>query len=375
VNARRVRALVKKEFRQVGRDPGTLGVLLVVPLLLLALFGYAISLDIRNVALGVRDGDRTRMSRDLVSTFIRSGYFTERVEIRDRAAVRGLLDGGTAMVVLDIPRGFGDAIARGEPASVQAIVDGSNGTSASTALGYVQAIAADYSRREAAVQHIRTIPQPPPIDYRPRVLYNPELRSANFLVPGLIVLILVITSVISTALAVVRERETGTMEQIRVSPIRAGELIIGKTLPYVAIAVLATTAVLVVSHILFGVEVLGSYLLLAGVTLLFLVGSLGLGILVSTISDSQQVAFTIAVLVTLLPSFLLSGFVFPIRNMPAAIQAITYVIPTRYYLSALRGIMLKGVGLEAFWRDVVGLGVFALATLAASIVRLSRAGR
>jgi ABC-2 type transport system permease protein len=211
-----------------------------------------------------------------------------------------------------------------------------------------------------------------PIDFQPRVWYNPELKSAKFLVPGLIAFILMVTAVISTALAVVREREMGTIEQIMVSPIKPLELILGKTIPYTVISLIATVMILVLGYILFGVSMKGSVFLLALVTVVFLIGALGMGLLISTIAETQQVAFMIAVLATMLPTFILSGFVFPIRNMPWIIQAVTYFIPARYFLVALRAIVLKGVGISAFWEELLFMTAFAVIVLAISSVRLKK---
>ena len=213
------------------------------------------------------------------------------------------------------------------------------------------------------------------IDFEPRVLFNPELRSANFLIPGLIVLILMMTAVLSTTLSIVREKERGTMEQIAVSPVRPLELILGKTVPYLVISLVAGATILATSRLLFGVTVKGSWFDLSIVTLIFLVGCLGFGVLLSTLSDSQQVAFLLSSLLTLLPTFILSGFVFPFRNMPVVIQAFSYILPGRYYLAALRAIMVKGVGLSAFTDQVTGLLIFATVTGGLSVLRLRRQGR
>jgi ABC-2 type transport system permease protein len=374
---RRIAALVKKEFRQILRDPGTLGVLLVVPLFLLVMFGYAINLDTKNIALGVLDQDKSRMSRSYIDSFVHTEYFRYRYSLSDRGQIDSLMDRGEILVALVIPRGFQKSLIRGEETEVQAIVDGSNGNSASTALGYVQAVSSEYSAKLAAVRLTRAGRQVllSPLEVRPRVLFNPELNSADFLVPGLIVLILGMIAVISTSLAVVREKELGTMEQILVSPLRPVELIVGKTVPYIVTATISTVMAIALGYLLFGVAVRGSILMLALMSFLFLLCSLGMGLFISTISDSQQVAFTISVLITMLPSFVLSGFVFPISNMPIPIQAVTYLMPTRYYLAALRGIMVKGAGFSSYAGEAAGLAIFAAITLAGSAYRLRRAGR
>jgi len=365
-----------KELRQTSRDPATLGMLLVVPLFLLLMFGFAINLDTKHIKLAVLDRDKTQSSRDFLQSFLHSEYFDLTRVIDAESQIDGLLDTGSVLVALIIPQDFGREVTNGQKAEIQAIVDGSNGTTAATAIGYVQAMAADYSQRafvrsleRAGVAGTRTT-----IDFRPRVLFNPELRSANFLIPGLIVLILMMTAVLSTTLSIVREKEKGTMEQINVSPVRPLELIVGKTVPYLLISLVAAATILATSRLLFGVIVKGSWLDLGVVTLIFLFGCLGFGVLLSTVSDSQQVAFLLSSLLTLLPTFILSGFVFPFRNMPLVIQAASYLLPGRYYLAALRAIMVKGVGFWAYSGQVLALVIFAAATGGLSVLRLRRQG-
>ena len=373
----RIGTIMVKELRQISRDPATLGMLLVVPLFLLLMFGFAVTLDTRHISLALLDHDKTETSRGFVESFLHSEYFDLKLSIDQGSRIDGLLDEGKVMVALVIPAGFGRDVARGKRVEVQAIADGSNANTAATAIGYIQAIALDYSQaafvrslERAGVTGMKTT-----IDFRPRVLFNPELRSANFLVPGLIVLILMMSSVITTALSIVREKERGTMEQIAVSPVQPLELIVGKTVPYLLIGLIAAATILVTSRFLFGVTVKGSWLDLGVVTLIFLFGCLGFGVMLSTLSESQQVAFLLSSLLTLLPVFILSGFVFPFRNMPWIIQAVSYLLPGRYYLAALRAIMLKGVGLWAFKDQVFALIIFAAATSAFSVLRLRRQSR
>jgi len=373
----RIATIAFKELRQISRDPATLGTLLLVPLFLLVMFGYAISLDITHIPLAVLDRDQTETSRAFIDSFLHSEFFDLRTMMQNESEIDGLLDEGRALAALVIPRGFESDVLRGRRTEIQAIVDGSNGNTAATAMGYVQAVTAEWSRRAfvRSLQRAGITGMRSTVDFRPRVLFNPELRSANFLVPGLIVLILIMTAVMSTAISIVREKERGTMEQLTVSPVRPFELIVGKTVPYLLIGLIAAGAILAASRLLFGVTVKGSWLDLGLVTLIFLIGCLALGVLVSTLSDSQQVAFLISVLLTLLPVFILSGFVFPFRNMPGIIQAVSYILPGRYYLSALRSIMLKGAG---FWacRDQVGaLLLFAALTAGGSVLRLRRQGK
>jgi len=370
----RIRPVVRKEFRQISRDKRSLGVILFIPLFLLVMFGYAISLDVRNIPMGVMDLENSKESRDFLRAFENSEYFDVRVYVQSNSQIDELLKGGEIKVALVIPRGFTRKLWRDKTCEVQMLLDGSNPTEASTVLGYLEVISRSYTAQINANLSFAGGGPKGSLDFRPRVWYNPELRSSVFLVPGLITLILVISAVVSTALSIVREKETGTMEQILVSPLRPLELVVGKTIPYIFISLISAIGVLGVSYLLFGVTIRGSYLLLLLVMLLFLLSCLGLGILISTISATQQVAFTLAVLITVLPSFLLSGFVFPIRNMPWIIRAITYLVPARYVLEALRGIIIKGSGLLSFWPAVLGLVVFSAATLALSTFRLRRTG-
>jgi ABC-2 type transport system permease protein len=337
--------------------------------------------------MAVYDEDKTSISRDLVNSFINSAYFV-RVRTLDST---GEIDFDMASekfkVAIVIPPDFSRNILLGKSASFQVIVDGSNSMIASTIAGYVNSITMSFS--ESNVRNkvfIRPQGQPGqsavnlnarkamqiPIDIRFRTWYNPELKSSYFLVPGLIAFIMVVSAVLATSLSIVREKERGSMEQILVSPITPVELIIGKTIPYVGITLATATGILLAAYIFFGIVIKGSILLLFLCTLIFLLGSLGLGIFISTLADSQQVAFMISSLITMLPTFILSGFVFPIRNMPFLLQLVTYIIPARYFLVILRSIILKGAGFGAIWPELLGLVVFTIVTLTLGIVRLSR---
>jgi len=370
----RIRPIVRKELRQIRRDPRTLALLLAVPAFFLIMYGYALNFDVKHISLAVCDLDRTGASREFAGAFLRTEYFRSAGEVPETSALDILIDEGTAKVGLVIPNGFGADIAAGRAPDVQVLLDGSDPTNGATAIGYINTIALTYSTRliRLRLDRLGLGAVRPPLDLRPRVWYNPELRSVRFLIPGLISFILLTVVVVSTAFSVVREKERGTMEQILVSPLRPLDLIVGKTIPYVFISLASTHAVLGVAALLFDVTLRGSYLWLLVVMLLFLVGGLGLGILISTIARSQQVAFMMAVLTTLLPTFILSGFVFPIRNMPAAVQAVTYLVPSRYFLSALRAILLKGVGPAAFWEQILCLAGFAALMIGASAARLRR---
>jgi drug efflux transport system permease protein len=360
-------AVARKEFRQILRDRRTLLILLFVPTFVLLLFGYALNFDIRHVRVAVDDSDRSAASRSLVSAFVNSGYF-DLVASADESETTRLMDRNEIRAALVIPGGFSRALATGRPASVQVLINGDNANTATTVMGYALTIvrteSARYVPAAATVQ--------PLISIEPRVWYNPELRSALFLVPGLIAYIAMITAVVSTALSIVREKERGTMEQVRMAPIDAGSFIVGKTIPYFFVSIVSAVGIVVVSMLLFGMPMRGSWPLLFAALSLFLVGALALGLMISTLADTQQVAFQAALLVSFLPTLMLSGFIFPIASMPRFLQLVTYVVPARYFLVALRGIVLKGVGLSICWPDLAALAVFAVVVLALASVRLQR---
>jgi ABC-2 type transport system permease protein len=370
----KIKPIVVKEFRQVRRDKRTLGILFVFPAFMLILFGYAITFDVKHIPLAVYDEDQTETSRTFINNFLNSEYFDYVITLHDRRQVDELVDQGVVRVVMVIPRKFGEDVHARRAAPVQFVIDGSNAQAAATTAGYISAIIQNYSLAVLADMVMRSgrVNISLPLDMQPRVWYNPELKSARFLIPGLIGFIMMITAVISTALSVVREKERGTMEQILVSPIRPMELVLGKTITYIFISLVATAIILVVGYLLFGVVVRGNYLTLFVVVLIFLFDCLGLGLFISTIAQTQQVAFMLSALLTLLPTFLLSGFVFPIKNMPIAIQAVTYLIPARYFLVALRGIILKGVGFAAFWDQVLFLVAFGIIVITVSVVKMKK---
>lgn len=369
-----IKPVVVKEFRQISRDTRTLGVLLFIPAFMLIMFGYALNFDVKNIPLAVYDDDNSAYSREYVRNFYNSEYFDLRYHLSNKDEIDALMGDEKIRAAIVIPGDFGSRLLGGREATVQIIVDGSNSNDAATIVGYIYGMNYDFSRKLLAKASMRlgkgkavTL-----IDFRPRIWFNPELKSAMFLVPGLIGFIMMITAVISTALSIVREKEKGSMEQIAVSPIEPVEMIIGKVIPYIALSLITIIIILIVSHLLFDVTVKGSLPLLFLVTFIFLTGCLGLGLLISTIAETQQVAFMMSALITLLPTFILSGFVFPIRNMPVVIQALTYLVPAKYYLIALRAIILKGVGIAAFWEQVAFMIGFAVLTLGLSSLRMRK---
>ncbi len=359
-----------KELRQVMRDPRTMLVILGMPALLLLFYGYVLSFDVKHVGLAVLDRDHTPQSRSLVETLCSQEYFDLIEELKAESEVLPTLVSGRATLVLVIPHGFGQDTTTGQAPALQALIDGSNATMAETAQDYAEAFVASHGARLETLRAAE--PVPPPLSMRFHVLYNPDLSSTRFLLPGLMGFILMITCTVATALSVVRERETGTMEQLSVSPLSPWEIVAGKAIPYGALAMVAAGLVMGVARFAFGLRVAGDPAFLVFLLALFVAGAQGLGLLISTITSSQQVAFQVATYATMLPTLLLSGFIFPIRSMPVALQALTTIVPARYFIVALRGVVLKGVGPDVLWPQVLALVVFTSVTLGLSVVRLRR---
>lgn len=365
---RKALSVGRKEIRQIARDRRSLTVLLFVPAFFLLVYGYALNWDIRHVRLAVDDRDRSTASRSIVSGFVNSGYFDLVADVRSPDDITRLMNRGEVRVVMVIPDGLSRDLAAGRTVPVQLLLNGDNANTATTVMGYALTILQSESTR-LSVQ--ATVPGPG-VSALPRVWFNPQLRSTLFLVPGLMAYIVMITAVVSTSLSIVREKERGTMEQVRMAPLDAASFVVGKTLPYFAIALASALAILFVAMLLFGLPMRGSWVLLVGTISLYLVGALGLGLLVSSIAETQQVAFQVAVLASFLPTLMLSGFIFPIASMPALLQGVTHVVPARYFLIALRGIVLKGVGVRTIWPQLVSLAVFATLVLGLASLRLRR---
>jgi len=372
---KKVWAVALKEVRQILRDPLSLLMLLGLPAFMLVVFGYAISFDVEHLALGVYDRDLSPSSRDLVDSFVASGRFDLAGVYAADATLERALETGEVRVALVIPQGFGGDVASGDATAVQLLLDGTDSNTGATALGYASGFLAAWNA-ELQVAALKAAgvddALQAAIAYEPRVWYNPELVSSYFLVPGLIGFILMLTSVLSTALSLVRESERGTLEQLQVAPLRAIEILLGKILPYLAAALIAVVLILVASRYLFGVVVKGSYVDLFLLTILYLVGGFGLGLLISTIADTQAVAFQIGIIAAMLPTLILSGFIFPIHNMPVALQALTYIVPARYYLVALRGVILKGTDLTPYLDQIGYLALYTFIVLMVASVRFAR---
>lgn len=367
----KVRAVATKEMRQILRDRRSLLILLFVPAFFLLIYGYALNFDLRDIRLAVLDNDRSAASRELISAFVNSGYFDLVADVTDTDEIDALIDRSEVRVALVVPAGFGNDVRTGRRTSVQVIVDGDNANSATTVVGYALGLVRSASAQwevEARAGSRRG----PLLTLEPRVWYNPELRSTLFLVPGLIAYIAMLTAVVSTSLSIVREKETGTMEQVRMAPIGPLPYVLGKTLPFFVISLLSAMGIVAVAMLLFDLPMRGSWLVLLGAVSLFLVGALGFGLLISTVAETQQVAFQLALLTSFLPTLMLSGFIFPISSMPPFLQLVTYAVPARYFLIALRGIVLKGVGPALFWEQLVALALFAVLILGLASLRLRR---
>jgi ABC-2 type transport system permease protein len=364
---RGVLAVYRKELRQIARDRRTLMILAFIPAFFLLLYGYALNFDIRNIKLAVEDRDGTAESRALVSAFVNSGYFDLAAAVYSPAAAERLLDLNAARAVLVVPEGFSRDVTSGRTAIVQVLINGDNANTATTVMGYAISIV-----RESSAQLPGRVQIASPVSVEPRIWYNPELRSTLFLVPGLIAYIAMITAVASTALSIVREKESGTLEQVKMAPIGTFSFIVGKTVPYFLISLASAGLIILASMILFGLPMRGNWLSLLLAVSLFLIGALATGLLISTVADTQQVAFQIALLISLLPTLILSGFIFPISSMPRALQLVTNVVPARYFLVALRGIVLKGASIAHLIGPLVALTIYAAVMLSLASLRLAR---
>jgi drug efflux transport system permease protein len=365
MNHRRAWAIARKEFLHVLRDRRSLAMAIAMPLLLLLLYGYALTLDVDNVPMIVWDQSQTSASRDFISRFGGSRYFSIKGYGWNYQELEREIDSGRALVALVVPRDFADEVRAGRPAAVQLIVDGSDSNTATLAVGYADAVTQAYSQA-LSLQEIRRLGGAAlnaPVDFRPRVWFNPELESRNYIIPGLIAVIMMVIAALLTSQTVAREWERGTMEQLISTPVTGRELILGKLLPYFSIGLLDVLLAVLLGEFLFRVPLRGSVLLLFVSASIFLVGTMALGILISVVAKNQLMANQLAMVVTFVPSFLLSGFVFPIGNMPTVIQWITRLVPARYFISLLKGIYLKGVGLHVLAGEGLLLVLYAASTI------------
>jgi ABC-2 type transport system permease protein len=379
----RIREIIRKEFYQTLRDPNTRVLLFGPPLLQLILFGYAVNMDVEKARTAWVDMDHTPESRDLLAAFQGSRYFRISATPVDGGEIRDLLDQGSVQVAIRVLPGLSRDIKRGQVAPVQILVDGTNSNTAAIISNYATQIINEYASNVLAFQQneravpftaARGGPVPsviPVLTAQSRVWFNPNLKSRVYFVPGVIVNIIALVTIMLTAMSIVREKEIGTMEQLMVTPVRPLELIMGKLLPFALVGVLEVALVIVAALLIFDTPIRGSILLLFGCTLLFLLSTLGVGLFISTISRTQQQAM-MSSFFFFMPALLLSGFAFPIRNMPTVVQDLTYLNPLRYFMQIVRNLFLKGVGLESLWRDTLALAVFGVAILGLSALRFQK---
>jgi len=362
----RLRRLVIKEFLELRQNPRLFGLVIVAPIIQLTMLGYAATTDVRNVPVVVADGDRSPASRSLIARFDASPNFTIIDTVTTVAEIDSHLQRGDAWIALAIPQGYGAAVRAGEPVSLQVVADGSDSNSTTVALGYATALIGEYA---ADLLPVVSPGGSAGIDLRIRVWFNSQLESRYFMIPGVLALLLLLVTANLAAMAIVREKELGTLEQLNVTPLRRWELIVGKLLPYGVIAMIDVLLVTAVAVFWFEVPFRGSFLLLLATSLLYLVCTLALGLLISTISDTQQQAMMTATFFFLTPMIYLSGFIFPIENMPRVIQYATYTIPLRYFLVIVRGIFLKGIGLRLLWPQTAALAIWGAIVLALAVAR------
>jgi ABC-2 type transport system permease protein len=364
VRGLRLRRLVWKEFLELRQNPRLFGIVIVAPIIQLTMLGYAASTDVKNVPVVVADGDRSPASRNLIARFDASPNFTVVDTVNTVAGVDRYLQRGDAWIALAIPAGYGSAVLSGRPVALQVIADGSDSNSTTVALGYATALVGEY-----AATLSNAVAAGPGIDLRIRVFYNPQLESRFFMIPGVLALLLLLVTANLAAMAIVREKELGTLEQLNVTPLRRWELIVGKLLPYGVIALIDVLLVCAVAVFWFEVPLRGSVVLLLAMSLLYVLCTLGLGLFISTISDTQQQAMMTATFFFLTPMIYLSGFIFPIENMPRVIQYVTYLIPLRYFLVIVRGIFLKGIGLERLWPQAAAMAAWGVVVLSLAVMR------
>ena len=369
----RLTSIIRKEFIQIWRDPRTLVIILIIPIMQLFLLGYSATSDIKNVQLVVLDQSRSAESRALLESYRAADYFVITQYLENEEEASALIEKGAARAALIIPPDFSERLAKGD-AQVSFILDGSDPTVASTSLSSARLIGQAHATEilaETIASSGQKFELQPPVDVRTNVWYNPDLISAYFMIPGVIGMILFAITAILTATAVVRERERGTIEQLIVTPIRSWELIVGKITPYVLLAFLDMIEVLAIGHWWFGVPIRGSLALILITSGIFLLSGLGIGLFASTVANTQQEAMLI-VWMTLLPAIFLSGFFFPLQAMPQVLQWISMLIPLRYYLVIIRALLLKGVGLEMIVNEVLALVAFAVVIMTAASIRFHK---
>lgn len=370
----KIYSVSKKELRQISRDKRSLLIIFVLPVFLLTLFGYAITLDVNVIKLGILDKDKSEISREFINSLDGSFYFSVIKYIDSDDGINKLLDIGLVQCVVVVPDNFSKDLALKRNVSVQFLIDGVDANTATIILNYVNAATGSFSQKiMKEFLSLKGVKQYQPLSIEPQFWYNKDLNTTQFFIPGLIAMILIIISVILTSISLVKEKETGTIEQITVSPVTSLQLIFGKIIPYLIISLLIAVSVLIMAYLLFGITVKGSYLYLLAGTICYLLATLSMGVFISTISDTQQVAFMISQLASQLPTVILSGFIFPIESMPVPIQILSNSSPAKFYIIILRDILLKGSGLEAFKEQMIYLLIFATVFIAISTIKIKKA--
>jgi len=366
---------IQKEFLQFKRDPKMFAMILVAPIIQLIFLGYAANFDVNVVHTAVYDMDKSEASRKYIESFESTGYFSFDYYVDNYEQLTNHIDNAKVIMGLVIPRGFEEKINRRETVQVQAIFDGSDGNTASIAAGYLQGITQRYSRGIATDIRNKLGMQVIPVgsvQSETRVWYNPELKTRNFMVPGIVALLLMIITLILTSLAIVKEKEIGTLEQLIVTPIKPIQMIIGKLIPFTLLGFAAVILVITAMNIIFGIAVKGSVTFLLISSFVFILSTLGLGLFVSTVSKTQQQAMMLAIFLIMMPMVFLSGFAFPIENMPTVIQTITYIIPLRYFMTIIRGIILKGIGFADLWIQLAAMFGLGVLILSLSVMRFQK---
>ncbi len=369
----RISAIAGKEWLQIRRDTRSLILSLIAPALLILLFGYALTVDVKNVSMAVYDQDRSTLSRRFLDEFSHTEYLKIYRYVDSYREVDRLIDSEDIALAIVVPRSFEKRFKAGKSAEVQLIVDGSDSTSATVAMGYVKAIIANFNLdiKVNELKRIGIAEAKMPVEVKSRIWYNPELLSKNFIIPGLIVLVLAIISALIASLTISREWERGTMETLITTPVRSYELVFGKLIPYLFIGLFDIIFTVLLGYFVFNVPIKGSFIELYLISLLFLTGTSSLGIMISSATRAQVLSVQVAIMVTYLPSFILSGFIFPVKNMPLIVQGITYLVPAKYLIVIIKGIALKGVSVLLLWTQILFLLIFTLIVVTVSIRKLS----
>lgn len=355
---RRIHAIILKEIYHILRDPRTLTVIFAMPIVMVILFGYALNMDIKHIPIGFIDRDNSSESRNILRSFSASEYFDITAFPESRDNIESLFRSGAIKAALVIPKGFGEDLMKLPVSHIQILVDGADPTFGNVSVNYASAILHTYTMNNAMSESIV------PFEVRERFLYNPDLKGSNFIIPGIVAVILMMVCALLTSITIAREKETGTMEILLVSPVKPPEIIIGKVIPYIILAIIDAVFILVFAHIVFHIPIRGNLLLLFVLSILYVYSALSIGLLISSIAPTQQVAMMAALVVTILPSIILSGFIFSIFSMPAPIRLLTYIVPARFYMLIIRGILLKSSTVLLLKENIIMLAILGTLFLA-----------